>query len=87
MMTTSGAGFGRKAMDVGKHIESVAVGQPDVEEYDVIGRVFNEHEGLSRGGAGVATPYPSSRRISSSEVQNFRFVVDHQDVIHAGALR
>ena len=55
MMTTSGRFSRSERMNVGEHVEAVAIGEPDVEENDVVGRVLNEHESLSSsGGSGHA---------------------------------
>ena len=52
MMTTSGRFSAVERVDVGEDVEAVAIGQPDVEQNDVVGRVLDEHQGFSGGGGG-----------------------------------
>ena len=50
-------------------------------KHHVVGRVLEQDHRLGRGSA-PATPYPSSRRISSRDDANLRLVIHHQNVIH-----
>ena len=59
--------LGVELAHVRKHVEAVAIGQPDVEQHDVVGRVLDEHQGFGRGGGGGHARSPLRVRISSSE--------------------
>ena len=81
MMTTSGRVSGASCVDIGENFEAIAVGEPDVEQDDVVGCVLDEHEGLGRGGsAGDAVAFFAEDFFERGA--NFRLVVDHQDVVH-----
>jgi hypothetical protein len=47
--------LGGQRAHLGQHVEAVAIGQPDVEQNHVVGRVAQQHHGLGRRGR-VATP-------------------------------
>ncbi len=44
--------FRSECMNVGENVEAVAIGEPDIEQDDVVGRVLDEHQGFGRGGRG-----------------------------------
>ena len=70
--------------DVGEGVEAVAVGQPDIEQDDVVNGIGEQGEGLVRGGGrgdGVALLGEDG----FEGVADFGFVVDDQDVVHKGS--
>jgi hypothetical protein len=78
-----GARLGAEAVDFGKHVEAVAVGEPDVEQHDVVGCILDEDERLGGGGGGghgvaLFAEYLFERGA------DFGFVVDDEDVMRHG---
>ena len=55
MMTTSGRVSNGQLAQIGQHVETVAIGQPDVEQHHVIRRVFKQNHCFGRG-CRLATP-------------------------------
>ena len=77
-------GLGGELANVGEHFESVAIGEPDVEQDHVVGRVLKQHQRLGRGGgAGDAVALFAENLFERGA--NLRFVVDDQDVVHEGS--
>ena len=72
---------GVQLADLGEGVEAVAVGQPDVEQDDVVGGVAEEVEGLGGGGGGgdevVLFAEDGFERLA-----DLGFVVDDEDVVH-----
>ena len=80
MITTSGR-FSAASLHVGQDVETVAIRQPDIEQDHVVGRVFNEDQGLGRSGR-CGHPVALFAQDLFERRTNLRFVVHHQDVIH-----
>ena len=81
MMMTSGRGFGVHGADLVEGFEAVAVGQPDVEQHDVVDGVAREDEGFG-GGAGGGDGVAFFAEDLFERVANLGFVVDDEDVVH-----
>ena len=81
MMTTSGTLRAFHLANLGEGVEAVAVGQPDVEQDDIVGGVAEQFEGLSRGGGGgdevVLFAEDALERFA-----DLGFVVDDEYVVH-----
>src|SRR6185437_2274860 len=73
--------FAAHAADIGEHFKTVEIGQPDIEQHHVVGRVLEHDHGFARrGGAAYAVAFLAQNLFE--RVANLRFVVHHQDVIH-----
>ncbi len=82
MMTTSGTLAAVHLADLGEGVEAVAVGQPDVEQDDVVGGVAEEGEGLGGGGGG-GDEVALFVEDGFERVADLGFVVDDEDVVQA----
>ncbi len=78
-----GDAVGRKLADVGEGVEAVAVGQPDVEQDDVVGGVADELEGFGGGGGG-GDGVALFGEDGVERLADLGFVVDDEDVVHGG---
>ncbi len=77
-----GPRLGRELMNVGEHVEPVAIGQPDVEQNHVVGCVLEQRQSLGRvGRRGHAVALFAQNLFE--RVADLFFVVDDQNVIHA----
>ncbi len=77
---TSGMRSGGELADVGEGVEAVAIGEPDVEQDDVVGGVADELEGL-RGGGGGGDEVALLGEDGGERGQDIGFVVDDEDVV------
>ena len=76
--------FGDERMDVSENIEAVTIGEPDVEQDDVVGCVLDEHKSLSRGGSrSNAVAFFAENLFERGA--NLRLIIDHEDMIHERA--
>ena len=76
-----GPGFGIHRAQLVQHFEAIAVGQPDVEQHDVVDRVARQNERVGRvagGGDGVAF----FAQNLFERIANLGFIVHDEDVIH-----
>ena len=81
MMTTSGT-FARSSLaNLAEGVEAVAIGQPDVEQDDVVGGVAKELEGL-RGSGGGGDEVVLFAQDALERFADLGFVVDDEYVVH-----
>jgi len=71
-------------VDVAEHIEAIAIREPDVEQYDVVGCILDEHESLSRSGSGRNTVAFFGENFFKRG-SNLHLIIDHEDMIHERA--
>jgi hypothetical protein len=69
-------------VDVGEHVESVTVGQPDVEQNHVVGGVIEQHQSLGRVGRRGHSIALLAENLLERRA-NLVLVVHYQNVIHA----
>ena len=67
--------------DVGQRVETVAVGQPDVQQDDVVWRVGEQGECFARG-CGRGNEVALFAEDALQRVADFGFVVNNENVIH-----
>jgi hypothetical protein len=68
-------------MTSGRCAETVAVGQPDVQQDDVVEGVGEQGEGFRRGGGG-GNEVALFAEDAIQRVADFCFVVDDENVVH-----
>ncbi len=71
--------------DLGQHFQTVPVGQPDVQQQHIIRRVPQQNHSLGCAG-GARDGVPIFLEDLAQRFADLRFVVDDQDVVHAGVL-
>ena len=67
--------------DLGEDVEAVAVGQPDVEQDDIVDGVAKELQGLGGGGCG-GDDVGLLFKDALERIADLGFVVDDEDVVH-----
>src|SRR5215469_10627643 len=73
--------LGCERVNIGKDIEPIAVGEPDIEKDYIVGRIFDEYERFTcrgRRGHGVAF----FRQNLFERSADLRLIVDHEDMVH-----
>ena len=79
-----GALLGDQRVNVGEHVEAVAIGQPDIEQDNVVGCILNEHEAFGRGGRGGHGVAFFGEDLFERGA-DLCLVVDHEDMVHERA--
>ena len=76
---------GLELADFGKGVETVAIGQPDVEQDEVVAGVADELESFG-GGAGGGDGVAFIGEDGGERFADFGFIVHDQNVVHGSLL-